>query len=106
MFGVAQIASNEHGPAAFLLAQRLDLVGVVVLIEIGDQDVGALARVSDRHGPADAAVASGDHRFLARQLAGPLVAGLAMIRTRVHLGGRARHAKPQSSASASLPTTP
>jgi hypothetical protein len=105
MFGVAQIASNEHGPAAFLLDQRLDLVGVVVLIEIGDQDVGALARVSDRHGPADAAVASDDHRFLARQLARPIVAGLAMIRTRVH-GGRARHAKRQSSASASVPPRP
>jgi hypothetical protein len=60
MFGFAQIASDEHGLATFLLDQRLHLLGVVVLIEIGDQDVGTLARVSDRHGPTDATIGTGD----------------------------------------------
>jgi hypothetical protein len=67
MLGTTKVASDEHSLATLLLDQRLDLLGVVVLIEIGDQDVSALARVSDRHGPTDAAVAAGDQPLLAGQ---------------------------------------
>src|SRR6266516_4151865 len=90
MFGVAHVA-DEHRPTALFLDQRLDLLGVVILVEISDQDVGALTRASDRDGPPDTAIAACDHRPLALQLARPRVTALAMVRARVHLCGRAGH---------------
>ena len=54
--------------------------GVVVLVEIEDRDVGALLGEADRDRAADPAVAAGDQRDLARELAGAAVVP--------HLGAR------------------
>ena len=84
--GVRDIAVDQHGLAAGLLHQRGGVLGVVVLVEVGDQHVGALAGVGDRHRPSDAAVAAGDHRGLAGQLAGSAIAVLAAVRPGSHRG--------------------
>ena len=76
--------AHQHGLAAFLLDEFLDLVGFFGLVEKGDQDVGAFACERDRDRPAYAAVAAGDDGLHPLQLARALVAGLAVIRTRLH----------------------
>ena len=65
---------------------RLGLLGVLVLVEIGDGDVGAFAREQHGHGAADAGIAAGDQRHLALQLARALVEGRVVHRRRVELG--------------------
>jgi hypothetical protein len=40
---VSQVAGNERGLASLLLDECLHFLGVLVLAEIRDQDVGALA---------------------------------------------------------------
>ena len=67
MPGVLDVTREQDGFAAGVLDQALGLLGVLMLAEIGDQDVGALARERDGHRAADAAFAAGDDRFLAGQ---------------------------------------
>ena len=61
------------------------LIGVFVLVEIGDDYVRALAGEGDRHRLADAAVGAGHYRGLPGQAARSPVAGFAVIWYRVHL---------------------
>jgi hypothetical protein len=91
MRAIAQIARHEDGFSPFLLDQLLDLLRVVVFAEIGDQHVRPLARIGDRDGSPNAAVAAGDDRFQALEFAVALVAGLSVIRTRIHSAGPAGH---------------
>ena len=51
---------------------RLVVFGVLVLVEIGDGDVGAFAREQHRDGAADAGIGAGDQGHLARSLPEPL----------------------------------
>ena len=44
MCGVLDVAWHQNRLAAFLLDQPLHLPGIVMLLEIGDQDVGTFAR--------------------------------------------------------------
>jgi len=74
---------------ARLLDVARGVLRVVVLAQVGDDDVGALAGEGDCHGPADPAVAAGDDRPLSGQPAGALVALLAVVRPRGHLAQRA-----------------
>ena len=83
--GFGDVAADQEGLAARLLDVALDLLGVGVLAEVADQDIGTLAGVRDRHRPADPGVGAGDHRDLALELAGALVAVLAAVRDRSHL---------------------
>lgn len=56
---VADVAGEQQALAAALaLHERLGLLGVVVLVEVEDGDVGALARKVHRDGAADARVAA------------------------------------------------
>jgi hypothetical protein len=88
---VLDIAPHEHRLAARLLDHTLGILGVLILGEIGDQEIGALAGIGDRDCPADAAVAAGDHRLLAGKPARSAIGTLAVIRHRVHPAGKARH---------------
>src|SRR5205085_466496 len=76
-----------------LPARLLDVAGgllrVLVLVEIGDEDVGALAGEGDGDRAADAGIGAGDDRRLAGQLAGPAVALLPVVGLRGHLAQRA-----------------
>ena len=62
--GLGHVAGDQHRLAAGLLDELGGVLGVVVLVEVGDQHVGTLAGEGDRHRAADAAVAAGDHRAL------------------------------------------
>src|SRR5690606_6154259 len=65
----------EQRPAALGLDVALHLLGVGVLLQVDDRDVGALLGEVQRHGASDAAIAAGDQRHLALELAGGLVVG-------------------------------
>src|SRR5690606_117828 len=82
---VSDVALDQQRAPALGLDVALHLLGVLVLLEVEDRHVGALLREVDRHGAADAAVAAGDRRDLALELAaGPV--GLALVaRRRDHL---------------------
>jgi hypothetical protein len=88
---VADVAGDGHGLAA-LGADELDHVARVRLLhrQVADGDVGTLARVRDRRGAADAAVAAGDERAPAAEPPRTAVAGLAVIGWRDHLAGETR----------------
>ncbi len=62
MVGVLQVAGHQVGAAPGLFDQLARHVRLVVLVEVGDHHVGALARVGQRNGPPDAAVGAGDER--------------------------------------------
>jgi hypothetical protein len=85
MLGLGDIALDQTGLAARFLHVALDLFGVGVLAEVGDQNVGTLTGVGDRHSPPDPGVRAGDHRDLALELSRALVAVLAAIRDGSHL---------------------
>jgi hypothetical protein len=74
--GIAEIAGEQQRLAALLL----DRVGgdprVVVLLEIGDGDLRALAREQHRGRAPDPAVSAGDDRDLVLQPAGTRIARL------------------------------
>ena len=62
------------------LAERtLGAMGVVVFVQIGDQHIGALARICNRHRAADAAVAAGDQRRVPLELVRSPIGFLAMV---------------------------
>lgn len=54
---IVQSAGNENSLAALLLNERLDLLGVLILVQVGDQEIGTLAGIGDCNGPADATIA-------------------------------------------------
>ena len=62
----------SNAAAAFVLDRSLRLLGILVLVEVGDRDVGALPGEEDRHGAADAGVAAGNERDFVLQLSDPL----------------------------------
>src|SRR4051794_32164013 len=84
--GVREVAGDQDGLLAGLLDPRRGVLRVLVLVEVGDEDVGALPGVRDRDGLADAAVGAGDDGGLAGEPAGAAIALLAVI----GLGGQLR----------------
>ena len=85
-----QVAGNREAGAAFFLDQRDHLLCVRLLGgQIVDGDIGAFTRICDRSGAAHARIAAGDQRLAAGEPPGALVAGLAVIGTRLHLAGEA-----------------
>jgi hypothetical protein len=80
----------QHRLAAGLLYPAGGLPRIIVLVEVGDEHVGAFPGKRDRHGPPNAAIRASDHGGLASQPPRPPVALLAVIRLRVHLAGPAR----------------
>ncbi len=88
MGGLGDVAPHQHAAPS----GRLDVAGglpgvhVLLLVEIADQDVGALPGIGDGHRPADAAVASGDHGRPTGEPAAATVAALAVVGPRGHLG--------------------
>ena len=92
-FGVGDIAGEENAAAAFLLDSLLGLLGVLVLVEIGERDVGALAREEHRDRAADAGIAAGDQRHLVEKLLRALVVRGVVHRLEFELGLEARLAQ-------------
>ena len=73
------VAGHDHRSAPRLLHQPCGLVGVLVFVQVGDQDVRALTGEGERYGAPDAAVGTGDQRGLALQPARSGVGLLAVI---------------------------
>src|SRR5581483_8259812 len=84
---IGQIAGKEHGSPPRLLEPARGLTRVVVLLEVGDGDVGALACKRDRHSPPDPAVRARGKRPLPLEPPVAHIALLAVIRRRLHLVG-------------------
>ena len=85
-FRIGDIARQQNAAAAFLLDGPLGLLGVLVLVEIGDRDVGALARKEHGHRAADAGVAAGDQRDLVEQFLRALVVRRVVHRLELEVG--------------------
>src|SRR5215203_4253708 len=85
MLGLGDITLDQASLAAGFLHVALDLLGVRVLAEVRDQDIGTLPGVRDRYGPSDPGVRASDHRYLALELSRALVAFLAAVRDGSHL---------------------
>src|SRR3954468_5381712 len=83
---VADVAGHRDAAPARLLDPPLRLGGVVMLLEVRAQHVGALARERDRDRPADARVRAGDQRDLVLQPAMADVRLLAVVGERLHAG--------------------
>ena len=83
---VLEVAGQlERGPAGVAHDAR-GLVGVALLVlEVGDRDVGALAGEGERDGAADARVAAGDDRLAAFEPARAAVGRLAEVGRLAHL---------------------
>lgn len=91
MVGRLDVAGGKHGLATCFLHQSLGGHRVVMLAQIADKDVRSLARIGDRHGPADAAVPAGDDGSLVLQASGTLVGVFPVIGQRLHPIGSAGH---------------
>ena len=86
---VAEVARDRDAAPILRLDPALGRAGVVVLVEVEDRDVGPLLGETDRDRAADAAVAAGDQRGLAGELAGAPVV--------LHVGLRlGRHRRAQA----------
>ncbi len=86
----AQVARQGEADPALGLDQRDDLARVGLLVrQVVDGDVGALAGIGDGGGPAHAGVATGDQRLAPGEAARALVARLAVVRAGIHLAGQA-----------------
>jgi hypothetical protein len=78
---IADVAGDQQRLAARLLDQPLGLGRVLILRQIGDHDISALAGKGNGDRAADAAVRAGDDCFLVGQLAMADIAVFAMIGT-------------------------
>jgi len=92
---VASVNSQHRAAAGHRFATGLfdparGLLRVVMLVEIADQHIGALAREGDGDGAANAGIGAGDQRGAALELPGAFVGVLAVIGTRLHLARLAR----------------
>src|SRR5712692_1297563 len=81
---IADIAGHQARGATLVLDQAFGLVGVAVLVQIGDRHLGALACEGDGDGAADAAVAAGDERDASGEPAAAAAALRPDARTRRH----------------------
>ena len=73
------VASDKHSFPAGVLYQFLSLFGIIVLIQIGNEHVGTLARIRNGDRAADSAVRACDDRLLAGQTARATVGLFSMI---------------------------
>ncbi len=83
---LADVAGDGEAAPPLVLDRPLGHRRVLVLVEIEDGDIGALAGEQHRHRPADAGIAAGDDRHRILQLARALVVGRVVHRRRVELG--------------------
>jgi hypothetical protein len=74
-----KVSFDQHRLSSFPLGKVRGFLGILSFIEIGDQDIGALAGECDGDGSTYSAVSARDDGPLASQPAGALVARLTMI---------------------------
>src|SRR5690606_40108511 len=86
---VAYVAGEGDAAAARFLDQCLGRCRIIVLVQIEDGDVGPLLGEADRDRTADAAVAPGDQRGHAVELADAAVVAHVRVWYGRHLGAQA-----------------
>ena len=89
MLRLGHVAGQQNRLPAGLADPAGGVLGVLLLAQVADGDVRALARVGDRDRLADAAVRAGDQRDLAIEPPAAAVALLAVVGARVHRLGLA-----------------
>lgn len=88
---VADVARQRYGFASRLTNQRKHFVGIRFLLrQIANRDVGAFSREGDCGRAADAGITAGDQRFPSDEPLRAAVAGLPVVRSRIHFIGEAR----------------
>jgi hypothetical protein len=85
------VTRHQHDFAPGRLDQALGHLGVLVLVEIGDQQIRAFAGIGDGDRSPDAAVTARDDCLLALEPLGALVGLFAVVGHGLHLGRKARH---------------
>ena len=91
MIRVLYVAGDEHSLPAGILYESLSLLSILVLVEVRDEHVCTLARISDRNCTAYTAICAGDDRLLIRKPTAASVGALAVVRHRFHNFRLARH---------------
>src|SRR5262245_1374072 len=91
MIRTLYVAGDEHSLPAGVFYESLSLLSILVLVEVGDEHVCTLARISDRNCPAYTAVCAGDDRLLICKPTAASVGALAVVRHRFHNFRLARH---------------
>ena len=86
VLAIADVARDRQAAPARILDEPPRLLGVLVLLPVRAQHVGALARVGERHRAADARVGTGDQGDPVGQAAVPDVGLLAVVGERLHVG--------------------
>jgi len=66
---VLYVAGKQKGFSAGFRHQSFGLPGVIMLVEIGNQDIGSLSGVSNGNCAADATIAAGDNGLFAIEAA-------------------------------------
>src|SRR5438045_1919405 len=84
MVRLLYVASNKHSLPARVSYKSLGLLGVIVLIQIGNEDVSTLARIRDGDRAANSAVRPRNNRLLAGQATRATVGPFTMIGHRLH----------------------
>lgn len=88
---LADVTGDGHGLAARVLDEPDGLLGVLLLLrQVGDQDVCAFTGEGDGDGPADARITAGDDGSAIGQLARPAVGLLTVVGLVGHVGGQPR----------------
>src|SRR5581483_1244331 len=82
---VGDVAGDQHAAAALGLDQTLGLLRVLVLVQIDDRHMRALAREVHGDRATDAAVAAGDQRDFIFELTAAAVIGPDENRPRLHI---------------------
>jgi hypothetical protein len=67
--GFLYVAGKQKGFSAGFRHQSFGLPGVIMLVEIGNQDIGSLSGVSNGNCAADATIAAGDNGLFAIEAA-------------------------------------
>ncbi len=87
---VADVTGDGDAAAPLLLDLALGLLGVLLLIEVGNRHIGAFLGEVNRHRAADPGVATGNQCDLTLELPAASVAGILRHRLRRHLRFDAR----------------
>src|SRR5438270_13318805 len=82
---VSEVARHGDGRTAGLTNHTHGFLGVVVFVQVRNQNIGAFSSESERHRSTDATVTAGDQRLLACKAVGALVRMLSIVWPRVHL---------------------
>ena len=81
---VDQVAGQQDGLAPGLGDQAGGLAGILVLVQVGDGNIGAFTGEGDGHGAADTAVGAGNQRRLALEATRAAIGVGAAVGQRIH----------------------